>query len=364
MYPSTVLIADSDPLLRAQLRQRLGRGGSVIEEAGTAAEALLRVNAAIDVVVLDAGLLAGNEISAFSQLAAVAPEALIILLTPPALSDVAAGIAIAGAHGSLPRPFDLDGLDTMVTHALETVRLRREVRLLRGRARRRRGFDSLVGSSSAMLALKSLLARARSRHGWRARGPFIAVHCSESPEARLEAELFGDERHAAADVHTVRRGLFEIAAGGTIYLDGIGALAPSLQARLLRVVDENVCRRVGGTEDVAVDVRIIAATRHQLDSVVDTGTLRRDLLYRLMPIHVPPLRARAGDIGVLAHHYVSRYNSELRKRVRGLTPEAAASLADYAWPANVRELRNVIERAMLLLDGGWITPDLLHLTPR
>jgi DNA-binding NtrC family response regulator len=385
MHPSTVLIADSDPVLRAQLRQRLGRGGSVIEEAGTAAEALLRVNAAIDVVVLDAGLLAGTEINAFSQLSAVAPEALIILLTPPALPDVAAGIGIAGAHGSLPRPFDLDGLDTMVPHALETVRLRREVRRLRGRARRRRGFDSLVGSSSAMLALKSLLARAarntepailagepgtgkdqaaRAIHveSDRARGPFIPVHCSESPEARLEAELFGEERHAATGVHTIRRGLFEIAAGGTIYLDGIGALAPSLQARLLRVVDEKVCRRVGGTEDVVLDVRIIAATRHQLDSAVDTGTLRRDLLYRLMPIHVPPLRARAGDIGVLAHHYVSRYNSELRKRVRGLTPEAAASLAHYAWPANVRELRNAIERAMLLLDGGWITPELLRLT--
>jgi DNA-binding NtrC family response regulator len=214
----------------------------------------------------------------------------------------------------------------------------------------------LIGESGTG---KDQAARAIHVESDRARGPFVSLNCSELPEARLEAELFGDERRASANAHTVRRGLFEHAESGTLYLDEIGELAPSLQAKLLRVVDDKVCRRVGGREDVALDVRVIAATRHHLDRAVDTGTLRQDLLYRLMPIHIPALRDRAGDIGVLAHHYVSRYNSELRKRIHGLTPEAATALAGYAWPGNVRELKNAIERAMLLLDGGWIEPELL-----
>jgi transcriptional regulator with PAS, ATPase and Fis domain len=175
----------------------------------------------------------------------------------------------------------------------------------------------------------------------------------------LESELFGHERGAFTDARQQKRGLFETADGGTVFLDEIGEMTPGLQAKLLRFLEEKTFKRVGGLADIRVDVRVIAATNRSLEEEVAAGRFREDLFYRLqvMPVTLPPLRQRRGDIPLLVEHYIARYNGEFRKRVRGITPAAAALLEQYGWPGNVRELRNAIERAMLLVERDRLTPE-------
>jgi transcriptional regulator with PAS, ATPase and Fis domain len=271
----------------------------------------------------------------------------------------------------------------MVEKALETSRLRREVRLLRGSQRSEYAFDAIIGASPAMVAAKSLLERiaaspattvlltgetgtgkdlaAKAIHynSERAAKPFVNITCSALPEQLLESELFGHERGAFTDARQQKRGLLETADGGTVFLDEIGEMTPGLQAKLLRFLEERTFKRVGGLSDIRVDVRVIAATNRDLEDEVKAGKFRDDLFYRLqvMPVRLPPLRERVGDIRLLVGHYIDRYNREFRKRVRGLQPAAQALLDQYGWPGNVRELRNAIERAMLLADHGLLGPE-------
>jgi transcriptional regulator with PAS, ATPase and Fis domain len=190
------------------------------------------------------------------------------------------------------------------------------------------------------------------------------ITCSALPDALLESELFGHERGAFTDARQQKIGLLESADGGTVFLDEIGEMVPALQAKLLRFLEEKAFKRVGGSADVRVDVRVIAATNRDLEDAVKQGRFREDLYYRLnvMQIVLPPLRDRLADVPLLAHYYVDVFNREFRKTIRGASPEALQVLQRYRWPGNVRELRNAIERAMLLADGAWITPDLLPLT--
>src|SRR5262245_17251841 len=288
-----------------------------------------------------------------------------------------------GAWHYIDKPFNLPEVSIAVEKALETSRLRREVRTLRSSQGREYGFDSIIGGSPAMLAIKSMLARvanspastvlltgetgtgkdlaAKAIHynSDRAGKPFVNITCSALPEQLLESELFGHERGAFTDARQQKRGLFETADGGTVFLDEIGEMTAGLQSKLLRFLEEKTFKRVGGLADIRVDVRVIAATNRNLETEVQAGTFREDLFYRLqvMPILLPPLRERRGDIPLLANYYIDRYNGEFRKRVRGLTPEAMAMLEQHRWPGNIRELRNVIERAMLLLEKEWIAPD-------
>jgi two-component system response regulator AtoC len=206
---------------------------------------------------------------------------------------------------------------------------------------------------------KDLVAKAIHYHSDRASRPFVNITCSALPEQLLESELFGHERGAFTDARQQKRGLFETADGGTVFLDEIGEMTPGLQSKLLRFLEEKTFKRVGGLADIRVDVRVIAATNRNLEEEVKTGKFREDLFYRLqvMPIVLPPLRERRGDVLLLANFYINRYNSEFRKRVKGLTPEAQAMLEQYRWPGNVRELRNAIERAMLLADKDRLGPD-------
>jgi transcriptional regulator with GAF, ATPase, and Fis domain len=271
----------------------------------------------------------------------------------------------------------------LVEKALETSQLRREVRTLRKSQEQEFGFDAIIGASPAMQQIKALLARvaaspastvlltgetgtgkdlvAKAIHVNSARAPrqFVNITCSALPEQLLESELFGHERGAFTDARQQKRGLFETADGGTIFLDEIGEMTPALQAKLLRFLEEKTFKRVGGLADVRVDVRVIAATNRDLEEGVRAGKFREDLFYRLqvMPIHLPPLRERRGDVPLLANFFVDRFNREFRKRVRGLSPPAAETLQHYGWPGNVRELRNAIERAMLLIDREWLEPD-------
>jgi transcriptional regulator with PAS, ATPase and Fis domain len=203
---------------------------------------------------------------------------------------------------------------------------------------------------------KDLAAKAIHYNSDRASKPFVNITCSALPEQLLESELFGHERGAFTDARQQKRGLLETADGGTVFLDEIGEMMPGLQAKLLRFLEERTFKRVGGLADIRVDVRVVAATNRDLEDQVKAGRFREDLFYRLqvMPVVLPPLRERTGDIPLLVKHYIERYNREFRKHVRGLLPEAQTLLNQYRWPGNVRELRNAIERAMLLADRAWL----------
>jgi transcriptional regulator with PAS, ATPase and Fis domain len=205
---------------------------------------------------------------------------------------------------------------------------------------------------------KDLAAKAIHYNSNRATRQFVNITCSALPEQLLESELFGHERGAFTDARQQKRGLFETADGGTVFLDEIGEMTPALQAKLLRFLEEKTFKRVGGLSDIRVDVRVIAATHRNLQDQVREGKFREDLYYRLqvMPVVLPPLRDRRSDIRLLAEYYVDRYNSEFKKRVRGLAPETVKLLEGYGWPGNIRELRNAIERAMLLTDREYLQP--------
>jgi two-component system response regulator AtoC len=204
---------------------------------------------------------------------------------------------------------------------------------------------------------KDLAAKVLHYASARAARPFMNITCSALPDTILESELFGHERGAFTDARTQKRGLLESADGGTVFLDEIGEMAPALQAKLLRVLEDKTFKRVGGTADIHVDVRVVAATNRQLEDEVRKGRFREDLYYRLnvLPIVLPPLRSRPDDIPALVHYFVDAYNTEFRKHVRGVSDEAMRLLKSYGWPGNIRELRNAVERAMLLVDGEQLT---------
>ena len=209
---------------------------------------------------------------------------------------------------------------------------------------------------------KDLAAKVLHYASDRAARPFMNITCSALPEQILESELFGHERGAFTDARAQKRGLLEAADGGTVFLDEIGEMAPALQAKLLRFLEEKTFKRVGGVADIRVDVRVIAATNRTLEDEVKKGRFREDLYYRLnvLPIVLPPLRARAEDIPALVHFFVDSFNVEFRKRVRGVSDEAMRRLQAYGWPGNIRELRNVVERAMLLAEGDELTASQIH----
>ncbi len=213
---------------------------------------------------------------------------------------------------------------------------------------------------------KDLAAKVIHYASDRAARPFMNITCSALPESLLESELFGHERGAFTDARQQKRGLLESADWGTVFLDEIGEMAPGLQAKLLRFLEEKSFKRVGGVSDIRVDVRVIAATNRNLEADVKQSRFREDLYYRLhvMPIALPPLRASAEDIPLLVHYYVDAFNREFKKRVRGVAPDAMARLQAYAWPGNVRELRNAVERAMLLVEGDALTSDLFMIAGR
>jgi DNA-binding NtrC family response regulator len=290
-----------------------------------------------------------------------------------------------GAYHYANKPFNLDELSLVVQKALETTRLRREVKQLRASRSEPYAIARIVGESAAMLALKGLLQKVaaspastvllRGESGTgkdlvaktihynsdRAAKPFMNITCSALPDTLLESELFGHERGAFTDARQQKIGLLESADGGTVFLDEIAEMVAPLQAKLLRFLEEKSFKRVGGAADVRVDVRVIAATNRDLEEAVKAGRFREDLYYRLnvMQINLPPLRDRASDVPLLVNHYIDAFNREFRKQVRGVSPDAMTLMKAYRWPGNVRELRNAVERAMLLVEGEWLTTDLL-----
>jgi len=378
-----ILIVDDEQLVRWSLNERLTAAGYDVFEAGLAADALERIGSAdIDLVLLDFKLPDGDGLSVLKKIKEASPEIQVILMTGYSSIETAVEAMKLGAYHYVNKPFNLDEVEMLVQKALETSQLRREVRALRSSQGREYSFDAIIGQSPAMQAIKALLARvakspastvlltgatgtgkdlaAKSIHynSDRARRSFVNITMSALPEQLLESELFGHERGAFTDARQQKRGLLETADGGTVFLDEIGEMTPGLQAKLLRFLEEKTFKRVGGLQDVRVDVRVIAATNRNLEQEVSNGKFREDLFYRLqvMPIALPPLRERHGDIPLLASFYVDLFNREFKRHVRGVSPEGMHMLESYQWPGNIREMRNAIERAMLLVEHEWLQP--------
>ncbi|MGQ0736734.1 MAG: sigma-54-dependent transcriptional regulator [Acidobacteriota bacterium] len=382
MNKATVLVVDDEQLIRWSLVERMHAEGYEVQEAATGGDALRKASEGVDLVLLDYKLPDLDGVTVLRRIKEVDPDVLVIFLTAYASVETAVEAMKEGAFHFANKPFDLDDVAFMVARALETTRLRREVRRLRANQAQPYSLDRIVGESAAMVALRELLAKvavspastvlltgesgtgkdlaAKVLHfnSDRASKPFMNITCSALPETLLESELFGHERGAFTDARQQKRGLFESAEGGTVFLDEIGEMVAALQAKLLRVLEEKTFKRVGGSQDVRVDVRVIAATNRNLDDEVHAGRFRQDLYYRLnvLPIQLPPLRQHLEDLPALLVFYIDTFNQEFRKSVKGVTPSALKLLQGYGWPGNIRELRNAVERAMLLTAGEWLEP--------
>jgi DNA-binding NtrC family response regulator len=386
MPKEKVLIVDDERLVRWSLRQKCEEWGYHTLEAETGSAALkIARNESPDLVLLDVRLPDISGIQLLEQLKQSGGARAVIMITAdPQLEDVKLALKL-GAFDFIGKPLDFEELEVTMRNALETTRLRTEVESLRGEVRRRTGYHDVIGVSPRMTELmgfvrkiadseattiliqgesgtgKDLIAKAIHYQSRRQDKSFVAINCSAIPETLMEAELFGHERGAFTDAKAMKKGLFEMADGGTLFLDEIGELSPLLQAKLLRVLEDQVIRRVGGVRDMQVDVRVIAASNRDLERAVREGGFRQDLYYRLAIISVflPPLRERREDILPLVDYFVGRYNRKFKKTVQGITDEMRKLLLKHEWPGNVRELKNAIERAMILEEEDHLRPDYL-----
>ena len=383
MVTEKILVVDDERLVRWSLRQKCEEWGYQAVEA-EAGDPGLRVaqSESPDLVLLDVRLPDIGGLEVLDQLKKNGDARAVIMITAdPQLDDVKAALKL-GAYDFVGKPIDFDELQVTVKNALEATRLRTEVQSLRGEVRRRRGYHEVVGTSPKMTELmsfvrkvasseattiliqgesgtgKDLIAKAIHYESSRQERPFVAINCSAIPETLMEAELFGHEKGAFTDAKQMKKGLFEVADGGSLFLDEIGELSPLLQAKLLRVLEDQVIRRVGGVRDMQVDVRVIAASNRDLEKAEREGQFRQDLYYRLaiIAIFIPPLRERKEDILPLVDFFIERYNRKFKKSVRGITDETRRLLLNHNWPGNVRELKNSIERAMILEDEPLLRP--------
>jgi len=383
MASDKILVVDDERLVRWSLRQKCEEWGYHVLEADAGEPALkLAQNESPDLVLLDVRLPDLSGLEVLEQLRRNGDARAVIMITAdPQLDDVKAALKL-GAYDFVGKPLDFDELHVVIRNALETTRLRSEVQTLRADVRRRAGYHSVVGLSPKMTELmsfvrkvaaseattiliqgesgtgKDLIAKAIHYESSRQEKPFVAINCSAIPETLMEAELFGHEKGAFTDAKQMKKGLFEAADGGSLFLDEIGELSPLLQAKLLRVLEDQVIRRVGGIRDMQVDVRVIAASNRDLEKAVREGHFRQDLYYRLaiIAIFIPPLRERKEDIQPLVDFFIERYNRKFKKSVRGISDDTRRLLLAHTWPGNVRELKNTIERAMILEDEPLLRP--------
>ncbi len=370
-----ILVVDDELALRKSLQQRFEDEGAEAATADnvTTARRLFK-EGDYDLVVLDHRLPDGTGLAFLEEQKRNGALATFVMMTAYSSTEDAIRAMKVGAADYLLKPFDLDEMVLVAERVLENVALRSEVSRLRAQQVGAHGLASIVGPSQAMVELRALVERvascgartilvtgdsgtgkdvvARAIHALspEANRPFLNITCTALPEALLESELFGHERGSFTDAKATKRGLFEEAQGGTIFLDEIGDMPPALQAKLLRFLESKTFRRIGGLREIAVDVRVIAATHRNLPELIARGLFRGDLYYRLnvIPIEIPPLAKRPEDVPALLDHFVALLAREIKKEVRGFDEPALQRLTQHAWPGNVRELKNCVERAVLL----------------
>jgi DNA-binding NtrC family response regulator len=376
-----IVVVDDEELIRRWLGEKLRRSGYAVETASTGAEGRRLVeDASPALMLLDLRLPDGDGIRLLQEFRDIDRELIVIIVTAYGDVDTAVEAVKGGAYDFIEKPVEFDALLLTIEKALETRRLRRQVAALREQHRWRFAHIDLVGRSAAMQSIvnmvekvagaesaavlltgesgtgKDLVARAIHTHSSRADQPFLEINCSALPENLVESELFGHERGAYTDARSRKQGLAELADGGTLFLDEVGDMPSATQAKVLRFLEDSKFKRVGGTTDIRVDARVIAATNHDLDKMVETGAFRSDLFFRLkvVPIHIPPLRERTDDIAPLASFFIEQLSRDLKREPATLTESALHLLESYSWPGNVRELRNVLERVLILEEIGEI----------
>ncbi|MFH0945332.1 MAG: sigma-54 dependent transcriptional regulator [Planctomycetota bacterium] len=379
-----ILVVDDEMAIRKALRARFEEESAHVDTAEDVAAARKGVrNLDYDLLVLDHRLPDGTGLALLDQLKNTGYPAEVVMMTAYSSTQDAVKAMKMGAADYVMKPFDLDEMVLVAERALDHRALRGEVKRLRARDRAFFSVDNLIGDSKSMVDLrhliekiassgartilvggesgtgKDLVARAIHYASPQANQPFLNITCTALTESLLESELFGHEKGAFTDAKQAKEGLFEQADGGTIFLDEVGDMPLSLQAKLLRFLESKQFRRVGGLRDITVEVRIIAATNRDLESLIQQGAFRSDLYYRLnvIPIEIEPLRDRREDIPVLVNHFLGVFADELRKPVSGFTQDAMQALTSHDWPGNVRELKNCVERAVLLAGSEELSLD-------
>jgi two-component system, NtrC family, nitrogen regulation response regulator GlnG len=380
-----LLVIDDEPSIQFSIAQVFAEESVQVLGAETAAEGLqLAAEESPDVILLDVRLGDDSGLEVFHDLRRLDPRSLIIFITGHGTTDTAIEAMKLGAYDYLVKPLDAEQLQQVVGQAFTISRLMHVPTILEDGDRPEDKPDRLIGSGAAMQTVckqigrvapqdvnvlilgesgtgKELVARAIYHHSRRNQEPFLAINCAAIPEPLLESELFGHERGAFTGADHRRIGKFEQAHGGTLLLDEIGDMAPNTQAKILRLLQEGSFDRIGGSEPISADVRIIAATNQNLDALIEAGKFRNDLYYRLrgVTIHLPPLRERREDIAELAHYFLFRFNKQLGTAVQSISPEALELLEKYQWPGNVRELQNVVREALIVSAGPTLMPEFL-----
>ena len=382
MIKDKILVADDEQSMREFLDIMLKKEGYKVSLASNGEEvAKLVDNDLFDLVLLDIRMPKLDGISALKKIKSNAPETIVIMITAYASADTAIKAMKEGAYDYITKPFKVEEIKLIIKNALEKKNLQKENILLKQVVRDRFHFGNIIGQSPKMVALydllekvsptktnilitgesgtgKELVAKAIHYNSPRKEKPFVTLNCGAIPESLIESELFGHMKGAFTDAIATKKGLFEVADEGTIFLDEISELPLLMQVKLLRVLQDREFKRVGGTEDIRVDVRIIAATNKDLEEAVKEKRFREDLFYRLnvIQIKLPPLRDRKEDIQPLANHFLKKYSQELSKAISKISPEALQILLNYEYPGNVRELQNIIERAVALEGSEELTP--------
>jgi two-component system, NtrC family, response regulator AtoC len=378
-----ILIIDDEAFICENVQRILSDQGFQVCSAASGSEAReIVASEEIDLALLDLNLGTENGIDVLRVLKELDPELLVIIITGYGSVETAVESLKLGAFHYMKKPFKADALRLIVKLALKTQTLKREVRKLKRADGILPGRSPIIGKSRAFNEVaarvreiaripstalisgesgtgKELVARAIHDLSDRKEAAFIAINCASIPASLLESELFGHEKGAFTGASSRKKGLFEEAHHGTIFLDEIGEMDFSMQAKLLRVLQERTVRRVGGIKDIAIDVRVIAATNRNLQARIEDGSFRADLFYRLnvFPIHIPPLRERVEDIDALAAYFLDDFSRSFGRDFSGVSEQAAALMARYAWPGNIRELRNVIERICIMHSGPQLLPE-------